>query len=380
MNIPRLTLAVLAMNFALVQAEEVDLLGKEGILFWSPQQQITGYKSIDKLYPTRELKSGTQPYPLLPTQRDLDGFQYKFSKKKYSINDYMDLNNTAGLIAVKKGKVILERYKLGNDADSRWISFSVAKSVVSMLIGAALKDGYITSLDDPVVDYLPRLRGSTYDGVTIRNILNMASGVRWNEDYADPDSDVARSPGGTLPLIEYLGKLPRDAMPGEDFNYNSGEANIAGALLRAAIGNNLATFLTHKMWLPFGMESNASWILERPGGVEFGGCCINATLRDYARIGIFALRNGVLPNGRKILPDNWMTESTSPSKGANHYGYYWWLLGDGVYAAQGVFGQLIWIDPGREIVIAMHSAWPVAGSKELREHRSAFINALANEL
>lgn len=379
MNIPRLTLAVLAMNFALVQAEEVDLLGKDGILFWSPQQQITGYRSIDEIYPTRELKSGTQPYPLIPANRDLDDFQYRFNKNKYSINDYMDLNNTAGLIAIKKGKVVLERYKLGNDADSRWISFSIAKSVVSMLFGAAVKEGYITSLDEPVVDYLPRLRGSTYDGVTIRNILNMTSGVRWNEDYSDPNSDVVRSPGGTLPLIEYMGKLPRDAMPGEEFNYNSGESDIAGALLRAAIGNNLAIFLTNKIWQPFGMESDASWILEQPGGVEFGGCCINATLRDYARLGIFAMRNGVLPNGRKVLPDNWMAESTSPSTGAD-YRYYWWLLGDGVYAADGGFGQMIWIDPSREIVIAMHSAWPVAWSKELGEHRTAFVNALASEL
>jgi CubicO group peptidase (beta-lactamase class C family) len=380
MKILRLAMALLAMNCALAQAEEVDLMGKDGILFWSPQQQITGYGSIDKIYPTRELKSGTQPYPLIPANRDLDDFQYRFKKNKHSIDDYMDLNNTAGIIAIKKGKVILERYKLGNDAESRWISFSVAKSVVSMLIGAAIKDGYITSLDDPVVDYLPRLKGSTYDGVTVRNILNMASGVRWNEDYSDPNSDVARSPGGTLPMIEYLGKLPRDAMPGEEFNYNTGETNIAGALLRSAIGNNLSTFLTNKIWQPFGMESDASWLLEKPGGVEYGGCCINATLRDYARIGIFALRNGVLPNGTKTLPDNWMAESTSPSKGADYYGYYWWLFDDGVYAALGVFGQMIWIDPSREIVIAMHSAWPVAGNEELRDHRTAFVNALANEL
>lgn len=380
MKLPRLVLALLAMNFPLVQAAETDLLGDKGILFWSPEQQITGYRSISEIYPTREIGAGMQPYPLIPTHRNLDDFRYKFNKKKYSINNYMEMNNTAGVIAIKKGKVILERYGLGNDAMSRWISFSVAKSVVSMLIGAAIKDGYITSLDDRVVDYLPRLKGSSYDDVTIRNILNMASGVKWNEDYADPNSDVARSPGGTLPLIGYLGKLPREATPGEKFNYNTGETNIAGALLRAAIGNNLATFLTHKIWQPFGMETGANWLLEQPGGVEFGGCCINATLRDYARIGIFALRNGVLPNGTRILPDNWMAESTTPSKGADYYGYYWWLLGDGIYAAQGVFGQMIWIDPAREIIIAMHSAWPVAGNKELREHRNAFVNALANEL
>ncbi len=380
MKLSRLVFGLLILCINPAQAEEDDLLGGEGILFWSPEQQITGYRSIDELYATRELKAGPRPFPLIPTYRDMSDFRYRFNKKRYSIRDYMALNNTAGLIAIKKGKVMVEQYGLGNDAQSRWISFSVAKSVVSMLIGAAVKDGYIESLADPVVDYLPRLRGSAYDGVTIKNILNMASGIRWNEDYEDPNSDVARSPGGTLPLIGYLEKLPREATPGDKFNYNTGETNIAGALLRSAIGNNLATFLSHKIWMPFGMEADANWLLEQPGGVEFGGCCINATLRDYARIGLFALKDGELPDGTKVLPDNWMAESTSPSKGADYYGYYWWLMGDGVYAAIGVFGQMIWIDPKREIVIAMHSAWPVAGNNELRAHRTAFVNALADEL
>ena len=111
-----------------------------------------------------------------------------------------------------------------------------------------------------------------------------------------------------------------------------------------------------------------------------GGCCINATLRDYARIGIFAMNGGVLPDGTRVLPDDWMAKSTTPSAGYQGYGYYWWLLGDGVYAALGVFGQIIWIDPSREIVIAVHSAWPNAGDVELRDHRAAFITALADAL
>jgi len=352
----------------------------ESILFWSEQKQVSGYRAIDRLFSTRPVAASSIPYPLLPDTRDLSGFSYRHDGRKLTIDDYLREQRAAGLIAIKDDRVLLERYTLGNDEHSRWISFSIAKSVVSMLIGAAIKDGYFDSVDDPIVDYLPQLKGGGYDKVTVRNILQMASGVAWNEDYADPKSDVALAPGGTLPLFGYMRGLPAEAAPGETFNYNTGETNIAGALLRAAIGNNLATYLEHKIWRAFGMEAEASWLLEGPGGVEFGGCCINATLRDYARIGIFAMRDGVLPTGERILPEGWMRDSTTPSKGYDGYGYYWWLLGDGVYAALGVFGQIIWIDPSRRIVIAMHSAWPVAGNQALREHRMAFIQALADAL
>ena len=365
---------------AQLQAAEEDLLGGDGILFWSPPQQITGYRNMVELYPTRAIETGALAYPLLPDARDFSGFSYRYGGKKLGINDYIRQMGVAGVIAVKNDRVLLERYALGNDADSLWISFSVAKSVVSMLIGAAIQDGYFQSENDLVVDYLPQLKGGGYDTVTVKNILQMASGVAWNEDYADPNSDVARSPGGALPLFGYMSKLPQEAEPGTKFNYNTGETNIAGALLRAAIGNNLSAYLQHKIWRPFGMESEANWLLEQEDGVEFGGCCISATLRDYARIGMFAMGDGVLPNGDRMLPQGWMAASTAPSAGYDGYGYYWWLMGDGVYAALGVFGQMIWIDPNRQIVIALHSAWPNAGDKELREHRMAFIRALADAL
>jgi len=361
------------------RAAEADLNG-ESILFWSPQQQVAGYRAIDDLFSTRGLTAAMVPYPLLPDQRDFSSFRYRHNGARLTVDDYVRQMRVAGLIAIKDDRILLERYALGNDEDSRWISFSIAKSVVSMLYGAALKEGYFNSLDDRVVDYLPQLKGGGYDETTIRNILQMASGVRWNEDYDDPDSDVARSPGGTLPLFDYMRKLPGEVTPGEKFNYNTGETNIAGALLRSAIGNNLSTYLQHKIWQTFGMEAGASWLIEQPGGVEVGGCCINATLRDYARIGLFALNDGVLPTGERVLPEGWMAESTTPSQGYAGYGYYWWLLGDGVYAALGVFGQMIWIDPKRNIVIALHSAWPSAGSAELRNHRMAFVNALADSL
>ncbi|MCZ6616923.1 MAG: serine hydrolase [Gammaproteobacteria bacterium] len=364
-----------------ITAQEVELLTGEGILFWSPQQQITGYRGIDKLYPTREITAGQTAYPLIPDERDLSDFRYRYNGKRFTLDDYLRDMHVAGLIAVKDGRVVLERYGLGNNADSRWISFSVAKSVVSMLIGAAIKDGYFRSVDDLVTDYLPQLKGGAYDAVTVKNILQMASGVAWNEDYDDADSDVANAPGGTLPLFGYMRALSADAAPDEKFNYNTGETNIAGALLRAAIGNNLSTYLSSKIWQPFGMESDANWLIEEPGGVEFGGCCISATLRDYARIGIFAMRDGVLPDGERVLPKGWMAESTTPSNAYDGYGYYWWLFfGDGVYAALGVFGQLIYIDPDNNLVIAMHSAWPQAVGTEFGAHRGAFLQALARAL
>ena len=350
------------------------------ILFWTPQQQVLGYRAIDQLFSTREIRGSKTPYPLLPDPMDLSAFRYRHDGRRLTVDDYIREMRVAGLIVVKDDRVLLERYALGNDRSSRWISFSVAKSVVSMLIGAAIRDGYFQGVDDKVVDYLPQLRGGGYDETTIRDILQMASGVRWNEDYSDPESDVARSPGGTLALFRYMQKLPREADPGEKFNYNTGETNIAGALLRAAIGNNLSVYLQHRIWQPFGMEADASWLLEAPGGVELGGCCINATLRDYARIGLFALRDGVLPGGERVLPEGWMQESTTPSKGYDGYGYYWWLEEDGVYAARGVFGQLIRIDPARNLVIAMHEAWPNAGDPDLWAHQSAFLEALSTAL
>ena len=373
-------LATASLGAALGWAEEEDPRGGEGILFWTPEQQIVGYRAIDDLYPTREIKAGGHPYPLIPAHRDFSAFRYRHEGARGTLDEYMASQRVAGLIAVKDGKVALERYGLGNDAHSRWISFSIAKSVVSLLIGAAIQDGYIASVDDAVVDYLPRLKGGVYDEVTIRHILQMSSGVAWNEDYTDPQSDTARAPGGGMALIDYMKALPRVAEPGVKFNYNTGETSIAGAVLRAAIGNNLATYLTHKIWRPFGMESDASWLLDAPGGHEFGGCCINATLRDYARIGLIALNGGVTPLRKRMVPEGWMEESFAPSPGYDGYGYYWWLLDDGIRAGRGIFGQIIWIDPVRNIVIAQHAAWPNASAAALHSHRAAFFAALADAL
>ena len=202
----------------------------------------------------------------------------------------------------------------------------------------------------------------------------MASGVAWNESYTDPNSDVARAGGvNGIALFDYLGDLSAATEPGIRFNYNTGETNLVGALLRAAIGNNASSYLAAKVWRPF-MEHPASWSISSGG--ELGGCCIHATLRDYARLGRFALRGGVLPDGTPTLPDGWILESTTGSKGNPGYGYLWWLWDTGAYAAIGIFGQLIWIDPRQDVVIVTHSAAPAATSGVQSTHRGALIEAL----
>ena len=348
----------------------------EKFLFWTPEQQVAGYRNINRIFPTRIIPAGGKTLELPKQPVSLGNVEIKAEGRTITADEYFLKQNVAGLLVIKDGKIVYERYGLGNTKDSLWVSFSVAKSVTSMLVGAAIRDGYIKKVDEKVTDYLPRLKDSAYDQSTLRNVLQMSSGVAWNEDYADPESDVNTATWDTLGLYEYLRNKPRAAAPGEVFNYNTAETNLVGTLLRSAIGNNLSTYLSEKIWKPFGMESDANWMLSEAGGGETGGCCISATLRDYGRLGLFALSNGRLADGTQVLPENWMTESTSPSKGNPGYGYFWWLYPDGTYRASGIFGQAIYIDPKESVVIAMHSARAVASNQPDWELQSALFTAL----
>ncbi|MEM6962213.1 MAG: serine hydrolase [Myxococcota bacterium] len=350
------------------------------VLFWTPKQQVAGYRNSDKIFPTRIVSAGEDVLDLSSAKRDLGGVEIVVGDSKMTVDEYFTRQSVAGLLIIKDGKILYERYGLGNDESSKWVSYSVAKSVVAMLVGAAIQDGFIKSVDEKVTDYLPRLRNSSYDQSSIGNLLQMASGVAWNEDYSDPESDIASASWETISLYEYLRDLPREAAPGESFNYNTAETNLAGTLLRSAIGNNLSTYLEEKIWQPFGMESDASWNLTEPGGGEFGGCCLNATLRDYGRIGLFALANGQLEDGTQVLPDGWMVESTSPSKGYEGYGYFWWLNNDDIYSAVGIFGQGIHIDPKRNVVMALHSARAEADKDSDWAWQDALFEAIAREV
>ncbi|SVC83609.1 uncharacterized protein METZ01_LOCUS336463, partial [marine metagenome] len=286
------------------------------ILFWSSKQKEKGFNRIDEFIPSLPIKKGKYTYHLENKFIDLSNVSYDLYGKSYSIKDYFLKLRVAGLLVVHKGNIVYEEYGLDNDENSRWISFSVAKSVTSMLLGAAIQDGFIGSVEDPITKYLPQLVGSSYENVSIKNLLQMSSGVDWDENYSDPESDVSIAAGfNSTTLFNYLSKLPINSKPGKLFNYNTGETNLVGDLVRSAINNNLSNYLEQKIWQPFGMESDGSWSLDINHLLELGGCCINATLRDYARIGLFAMHDGRLNDGTRVLPEGWMEESTAPSKG-----------------------------------------------------------------
>ena len=353
--------------------------GLTNLLFLSDADRRIAFAHMDRFAATRSLTASSVPYPL-STEFDesLKALSYQVDGQTYTVSDLLAQEPLMGMVVVKGDTIQLEHYAPGHKPDSRWITFSVTKSFTSTLIGAAIKDGYITSLDDRVADYLPRLRGTDYGSVKLRHILQMSSGIKWNEDYKDPKSDVAKAGGlQGVALTDYISKLERLHPAGEVFNYNTAESNLAGEILRAAIGNNASAYMNAKIWQGFGMEHDANWILTKPYGQETGGCCISASLRDYARMGIVVKKGGILPSGDSILPEGWLEKATTPSNGFAGYGYNWWLLEGGAYNASGIFGQMIFIDPKQDLVIALHSNAPAAVNTEYHKHYRAAASAIA---
>ena len=356
------------------------ILSPKTILFWNTEEKLYGFKNMKEIFPTSLIEKSDSPYPLTYDLINIENLTYNYKDKKYSIEDFIQAFKVAGLIVIRDGKILHESYNFGNNEESRWVSFSVTKSVTSMLLGAAIKDGFINSVKEPLVSYLPQLKGSHYEDASIEQILHMSSGVAWNEDYNDPKSDVSiASALNSSKLNDYLSSLGASSKPGSKFNYNTAETNLIGGLVRSAIGNNLSGYLEKKIWKPFGMEFDANWLLDYDYNLELGGCCISATLRDYARIGIFALNNGILKNKINILPEKWMEQSTTPSPNLEYYGYQWWLDGSDYnsFYADGIFGQFIWIDPDSKTIVVMHSARDYAGVNQyVAGHRLNFMSSL----
>ncbi len=340
---------------------------EKNILQWTPEEQRSGYPNIRSINPTREIPASDQPR-ILPKAMWMETPDWGGS---------MDELHLAGLLVIQDGKIRYEDYRRGHSASDRWMSFSIAKSVVSLLYGIAIKEGHIESLDETVAMHLPQFVGTAYGDVAIRDLLQMASGVQWNEDYQDPNSDVAALDNASeQEVLQHLASLPRLYPAGSVFNYNTGETILAGAILAKAVGMSLSEYLQTRLWAPFGMSANADWALMGEDGAEMGGCCISATLRDYGRIGLFALREGALDTNDSLLPADWMAESTQPSPGADYYGYFWWLGANGDYRASGIFGQGIYISPEHDLVIAMHGLWPQAVDQELSAKRAQLIESI----
>jgi CubicO group peptidase (beta-lactamase class C family) len=347
------------------------------VLSWEQDQRHAAFRAMDRLTLLAKSSEITpSPDPLeLPVGKPLE---------IPGLENYMASQRTAGLVIIQDGKIRLERYGQDFSADGRWTSFSVAKSFTSTLVGAAIQDGYIKSLDDKVSQYIPDLQGSAYDDVTVQQLLTMSSGVKWDEDYENPQSDVAlfnkaKPESGVDATVSYMRKLPRAHPPGTVWHYNTGETNLIGVLVSSATGKPLAQYLQERIWHPAGMAATATWLLGKTGH-EIAGCCLQAATRDFARFGLFVLANGNV-KGKQIVPVDWFDQAIHkkmdigvPGKG---YGFQWWTYDNGSVAAQGIFGQGIFIDPQRRLVIASNSNWTRANLGPEPEAREAFYRNVA---
>lgn len=397
-------------------SEQVDKIGSAAdFLFLTPEYQPGTYRNVDKIFPTRTFHKGATVYPLPVSDKPLQTVQYSPDGiNTYDLNDFLRRNRVAGMLIIKDGEIMLERYAQGNGAQTRWTSFSVGKSVTSTLIGLAVQDGKL-QLDDLVTQYLPQFQGTAYDGVTVKHLLQMSSGVAWNEDYRDPESDFSAMwqcvvEGRAGGILQVLCNLEKRAAPGTVYLYSTGETYLEGEVLRVALGGEtLSSYLSRKIWANMGMEADGYWLLESPDGQEFAGGNLSMTLRDYGRFGLFMLNGGVV-NGRQILPPDWLETATHPAADAPQcwygrlydaintdepyyyplgYGYNWWALPDTCWAgwdgldnedkwgtdaitvpegkcfdklkntflAQGVFGQFIHVNPQEQLVTVVWSTW-----------------------
>lgn len=326
------------------------------VLFWTDEQRSQRFREMEKWFAGHEVPapSSTRPLPkgtpLSPALRA-------------EITALMKATSTAGVMVLVDGRVVHEEYGLGMGPKDRWTSFSVAKSFTSTLLGAAVKDGHIKSLDDPVTKYIPGLAGSAYEGVTVRQLATMTSGVKWNEDYTDPKSDVAMTQSfviehGANAIVAQMKALPREAEPGKKWVYKTGETNLIGLLVENAVGKSLAEYAQLKIVAATGFEGGMFWMVDPRGG-NIGGCCLSIRLSDYARMGQFALEGG----GAQV-PLNWFAEATDSAVDFGDsgfgYGYQWWTYPQGTYGAQGIFGQGITLFPDKRMVFAYIGNWAQA--------------------
>jgi CubicO group peptidase (beta-lactamase class C family) len=353
---------------------------REDVLFWTQAQHTARFPRMNEIFPADRVAHGSHVHAL-PQGSALVPH---WNDEATTLASYMKQHHLAGVMVLQDGRIRLQRYAPGFGPEQRWTSFSVAKSVTSTLLGIALRRGDIHSLDDTLETYIPQLRDSAYAKVTVRQLLTMTSGVRWNEDYADPHSDVAQMyrracENGQPHVVSYLAKLPREWPAGSHWNYNTAETDLLGVLVQRATGKSLASFLSEAIWKPYGMAADAWWLKDECDGSDTGGSGLSATLADYARIGQFILDGGRI-DGKPVIAEAWMKgalrrqeDVDSPDRG---YGYLWWTDADGSYAAIGIYGQMVYIDPARKLVIVQVGAWPQATSKQLVASRRAFVAAV----
>ena len=396
-------------KWQLVSSLVVLLLAASGFCWWKlylyPKQTLfqTGkiaenFRSMENIFPSRPIAKSTNPYKLQENIRELN-VSYKFGGKNYAMPDLLDRTFTTGILVVKNDAIVYEQYFRGNSASARNTSWSIAKSFISALVGIAIAEGKINSVNDPITKYVPELINSGYNNVPIKHILQMSSGVRFDEGYSNPTSDINELlPKLFLyarPMDRAIFDFPSDKASGKDLNYMSLDSHVLGLLLRRVTGRNIADYFQAKLWQPIGAESDASWLTDLYG-TEVTFCGLNATLRDYAKFGLLYLHEGNL-NGKQIIPQSWIKESVLPDRpdlqaGATDfneyagfgYQYQWWIPPhpntDGEFVALGHCGQFLYINPKHQVIIVKTSAAEESLTSEIRLETIAFLRAIVNSL
>ena len=323
---------------------------------------------------------------------------YTFRGEPHTLDEYFQRNFVLGFLILHDDQILLERYFHGADANSRFVSNSVGKSFVSVLIGAALQEGKIKSVNDPVIQYLPYLSASGFRDASIKNVLQMTSGLQFNEDYLKPDADIHRC---TVALLrgepsfrDLAASIPSKAKPGTQNEYQSINTQVLGLLLEKVTGRRLNEYAQEKLWSKMGPQSDAFFYRgkKQPDICAFG--CLNVTLRDYGRFGLMSMNGGII-GGERIVPEPWIRESSTPDaeflkakpNGPNDqvnfgYGYQWWIPygSDGVFMALGIYGQTIYVNPARHVVIVQTSAWPEPDTDERWDETVKVMETIARQI
>ena len=339
-----------------------------------PDYRVENFRRLDRIFPARPIEASTTPFRFERDERPLE-LSYEYKGRSSTLSEFLERAQATGLLVIRNDRIIHERYFQGGSAEATFTSWSIAKSFVGTLVGMALGDGLIRSLDDPVTDYLPQLSGSGYDGVPIRHILQMSSGVDFDETYDAQFSDINRFFMKVFALGRDADAVVADygkAEPsGQRLHYISIDTHVLSMLVRKLYGDSLARIVQQQLWQPLGMEADAFWNIDDEGADanEIAFCCLNATLRDYAKLGRLYLQQGVW-NGQRLLPEGWVVEATTPQAdylqpgnnpyGGRGYAYHWWVPPDyqREYFASGVWGQYIYVSEPDNLIVVRSSADP----------------------
>ncbi len=329
---------------------------------------VTNFRSFDSVWPVSVLEASSSKFIYSKDSTITLPINFEFKGSEYNTRKFMNDSWTTGFLVIQNDSIVFEEYYLGNSESTRNISWSMAKSFISALIGIAVDEGDIANINQNVEEYVIELIGSSYEGVSIKDVLQMSTGVEFNEDYGDFNSDINRWGRGFAmgnSQDAFAATLEREAEPGTINHYVSINTHVLGMILTRATEKTVTNYMQEKLYDPIGMEYDGYWLLDgKDMEMVLGG--LNLTLRDYAKIGSLFLKKGFM-NGKQIVPKKWVSSSVTPD--APHiqpdeefgYGYQWWIPKSdvGEFMAIGVYNQNIYINPSTNTVIVKLSANPM---------------------